>query len=162
MNATTTVLSRPRRALLLFIAATLLTGMAAGLATEAGKEGWYEALDKPGWTPPDATFPIVWTLLYLMMALAAWRTWRKSGWASLALRMFWTQLALNFAWSFLFFAWHWIGAALLDAALLFAAIAATAALFARIDRIAALLMLPYLAWTGYAVALNAAIWWMNG
>jgi translocator protein len=155
-------LQRPRTALLLFLAATLLTGMAAGFATESGKEGWYEALAKPRWTPPDATFPTVWTVLYIAMAVAAWRVWRRTGWNSPALRVFWTQLALNFAWSFLFFAWHEIGLALLDAGLLFLAVAATAAFFQPIDRPAALLMLPYLAWTGYAVALNWAVWRMNG
>ena len=100
----TAALRRPRTALLVFLAATLLTDLAAGLATEAGKEGWYEVLAKPSGTPPDATFPIAWTLPYLAMALAAWRAWRRSGWGSPALRLFWAQLALNFACSFLFFA----------------------------------------------------------
>ena len=161
MSAAAT-LRRPKTALLLFLAATLLTGMAGGLATEAGKEGWYEKLAKPDWTPPDAAFPIAWTLLYVAMAVAAWRVWRKSGWRHPALTLFWLQLAVNFAWSFLFFAWHRIGLALADAALLFALLVGTAALFLRIDRAAGLLMLPYLAWTGYAVALNWAVWRMNG
>ena len=155
-------LRRPRTALLLFLGATLLTGMAGGLATEAGKDGWYERLAKPDWTPPDAAFPIVWTALYVAMAVAAWRVWRKAGWRQPALRLFWTQLAVNFAWSFLFFAWHRIGLALADAAVLLIMVAATAALFLRIDRPAGLLMIPYLAWTGYAVALNWALWRMNG
>ncbi|HEX6102863.1 MAG TPA: TspO/MBR family protein [Alphaproteobacteria bacterium] len=155
-------LRRPRTALLLFLGATLLTGMAGGLATEAGKDGWYERLAKPDWTPPDAAFPIVWTALYVAMAVAAWRVWRKAGWRQPALRLFWTQLAVNFAWSFLFFAWHRIGLALADAAVLLILVAATAALFLRIDRPAGLLMIPYLAWTGYAVALNWALWRMNG
>ena len=68
---------------------------------------------------------------------------------------------MNLAWSFLFFAWHRIGLALADAALLLILVAATAALFLRIDRPAGLLMIPYLAWTGYAVALNWALWRMN-
>jgi benzodiazapine receptor len=161
MSAAAT-LRRPKTALLLFLAATLLTGMAGGLATEAGKEGWYERLAKPDWTPPDAAFPIVWTLLYVAMAVAAWRVWKKTGWRHPALALFWTQLAVNFAWSFLFFAWHRIGLALADAALLFALVAAMAAMFLRIDRPAGLLMLAYAAWTGYAVALNWAVWRMNG
>jgi tryptophan-rich sensory protein len=155
-------LSRPRTALLLFLGATLLTGMAGGLATEAGKDGWYERLAKPYWTPPDAAFPIVWTALYVAMAVAAWRVWRKAGWRQPALRLFWTQLAVNLAWSFLFFVWHRIGLALADASLLLILVAATAALFLRIDRPAGLLMVPYIAWTGYAVALNWALWRMNG
>jgi tryptophan-rich sensory protein len=161
MNAAA-ALSRPRTALLLFLGVTLLTGMAGGLATEAGKDGWYERLAKPDWTPPDAAFPIVWTALYVAMAVAAWRVWRRAGWRQPALRLFWTQLAVNFAWSFLFFAWHRIGLALADAALLLILVAATAMLFLRIDRPAGLLMVPYLAWTGYAVALNWALWRMNG
>ena len=155
-------LRRPRTALLLLLGATLLTGMAGGLATEAGKDGWYEGLAKPGWTPPDAAFPIVWTLLYVAMAVAAWRVWRKAGWRHPALGAFWAQLAANFAGPFLFVASHRIGLALADAALLFALVAVTAALFARTDRWAGLVLLPYLAWTGYAVALNWAVWRMNG
>jgi benzodiazapine receptor len=153
---------RPRTALLLFLAATLLTGIAGGLATEAGKSGWYERLAKPGWTPPDAAFPIVWTALYAAMAVAAWRVWKRTGWGHPALALFWTQLAVNCAWSFLFFGAHRIGLALADAVLLLALVGATARLFGRIDRPAGLLMLPYLAWTGYAVALNGAVWRMNG
>jgi tryptophan-rich sensory protein len=155
-------LRRPKTALLLLLGSTLLTGMVGGLATEAGKQGWYEALAKPAWTPPDPAFPIAWTLLYIAMAWAAWRVWRKTGWRDRALRLFWAQLASNGVWSVLFFAWHRIGLALLDAAILFLLVALTAALFLRIDRTAGLLMLPYLAWTGFAVALNWAIWRMNG
>jgi tryptophan-rich sensory protein len=154
-------LSRPRTALLLYLAATLLTGMAGGLATEAGKAGWYEQLAKPDWTPPDAVFPIVWTALYVAMAVAAWRVWKKTGWRDPAQALFWAQLAVNCAWSFLFFGWHMVGLALADAVLLLALVAATARLFGRIDRPAGLLMLPYLAWTGYAVALNGVLWRMN-
>jgi benzodiazapine receptor len=155
-------LRRPKTALLLFLAATLLTGMAGGLATETGKEGWYERLAKPDWTPPDAAFPVVWTLLYLAMAVAAWRAWKRTDWRNPALTLFWLQLAVNFAWSFLFFGWHRIGLALADAALLLTLVGATAALFWRIDRLAGALMLPYLVWTGYAVALNWAVWRLNG
>lgn len=155
-------LRRPKTALLLFLAATLLTGMAGGLATEAGKKGWYERLAKPDWTPPDAAFPIVWTLLFVAMAVAAWRVWKRTDWRNPALTLFWLQLAVNLAWSFLFFAWHRIGLALADAALLFALVGATAALFGRADRVAGLLMVPYAAWTGCAVALNWAVWRMNG
>ena len=161
MNAAA-ALNRPRTALLLCLAATLLTGVAGGLVTEAGKGGWYEQLAKPDWTPPDAAFPIVWTALYMAMAVAAWRVWKKTGWRDPALALFWTQLAVNCAWSFLFFGWHRVGLALADAVLLLALVAATARLFGRIDRTAGLLMLPYLAWTGYAVALNGAVWRLNG
>jgi len=120
---------------------------------------WYAALDKPAWTPPDAAFAPVWTVLYVAMGVAAWLAWRGRGGPvrAAALTAFAVQLALNAAWSWLFFGEHRPGAALADLVLLWIAIAVTAGLFARRSRVAAALLVPYLAWVTYAGALNASI-----
>lgn len=124
---------------------------------------WYPALAKPPLTPPDIAFPIVWTTLYVMMAVAAWLVWRRSGFrhARLALGLFGIQLLLNLGWSALFFGQQRPDLALIEILLLWGTIAATALAFRRHDGRAALLLLPYLAWTGFAIWLNAGIWWLN-
>lgn len=124
---------------------------------------WYADLAKPSFTPPNWVFGPVWTTLYLMMAYAAWRVWRGAAGADRgrALALWGGQLALNLAWSLLFFGGQLIGLALVDIFLLLLAIAGAMALFARIDRLAAWLLAPYLAWVAYAAALNFAIWRLN-
>jgi tryptophan-rich sensory protein len=124
---------------------------------------WYAQLDKPTWTPPSAVFAPVWTILYLLMAVAAWLVWARFGvrGASAALAMFLFQLALNVAWSWLFFNQHAIGLALGDIMLLWAAIVATITLFAQKRRLAAALLAPYLLWVSYAGLLNLALWQLN-
>ena len=124
---------------------------------------WYQALNQPAWTPPDWVFGPVWTVLYVLMAIAAWRVWRLysfSG-AGLALGLFIVQLVLNGLWSFLFFGLRSPGAALVDILLLLVAVAATTVLFWRLDRTAGWLLLPYLVWVAYATTLNAGVWVMN-
>ena len=105
----------------------------------------------------------VWTLLYLAMALAAWRVWRHGQHPDrkLALGLFAVQLALNLLWSGLFFGLTAVGAALVEIVVLWLAIVATLVAFGRIDSIAGWLMVPYAAWVLFAVTLNAAIWWLN-
>ena len=132
-----------------------------GWATATSVDSWYPTLAKPGFTSPDWVFGPVWSVLYAMMALAAWLVWRRTGWRERALALFLVQLALNLAWSILFFGLQLIGAALVDILLLIALIAATTIAFWRIDRRAGLLLVPYLLWVGYASALNGAIWLMN-
>lgn len=150
-------------ALLGFVALCLGVAAIGGWATSISVGGWYQTLDKPRWTPPDRVFAPVWTILYLMMAVAGYRVWRralgKAGHAALAL--FGVQLVLNLLWSILFFGLQRTGLALLDIVLLWTAIAATAVAFWRIDRLAGILLLPYLVWVTYAVVLNAAIWHLN-
>lgn len=149
--------------LLGFLAVCFAVAGAAGAVTADSVASWYPTLTKPAFTPPDAVFAPVWTFLYVAMAVAAWRVWRKAGFdgARTALTLFAVQLFLNGAWSFLFFGAHRIGLALGDIVLLLMAIAATTVAFWRIDRIAGLLFVPYLLWVGYATALNAAIWLAN-
>jgi translocator protein len=97
------------------------------------------------------------------MALAAWLVWRRGGFAAQRrpLVIFLVQLALNAAWTPLFFGLHWPGAAFAEIILLWLAIAATVAAFARVSRLAAWLLVPYLAWVGFAAALNFTIWHLN-
>lgn len=124
---------------------------------------WYAALDKPSWTPPNAVFGPVWTLLYVLMALAAWLVWKRLGWraGALPLGLYFGQLALNGAWSWLFFGAHLPGWAFADIVLLWLAIVATAVAFWPASRAAALMLMPYLVWVSYAAALNLALWRMN-
>lgn len=139
------------------------SGGIAALITVPAVNGWYRTLVQPAITPPDGVFAPVWTLLYLAMAVAAWRAWTREGfrWDSRALRLFGFQLLLNFAWSFLFFGAHWIGAATLEIAALWLAVAATTRCFLALDRTAGLLMLPYLAWVSFAALLCAGFWVLN-
>ena len=125
--------------------------------------GWYAALDKPSWTPPNAVFGPVWSVLYLMMAVAAWLVWRRAAAVSVAfpLAFFGLQLAANVAWSALFFGLKVPGLAFADIVVLWCLIAATIITFWRIIPLAGVLMLPYLAWVTFASALNLAMWRMN-
>ena len=125
--------------------------------------GWYAGLRKPTFNPPGWIFGPVWTTLYALMAIAAWRVLQTAAtpMRSAALGLFAAQLALNLLWSYIFFRRHAIGAALGEVIALWCAIAVTSVLFAGIDRIAAWLLVPYLAWTTFASVLNAAILRLN-
>jgi len=121
---------------------------------------WYEQLAQPAGTPPDIAFPIAWTLLYIGMAIAAWRVWAARG-IGAELGLFAIQLALNALWMPVAFGAHALGWALLVIAALWLALAATLAAFWRADRLAGLLLLPYIVWVSYAVYLNAGLFWLN-
>lgn len=124
---------------------------------------WYLQLQKPQWTPPAWVFGPVWTVLYAMMALAAWLVWREHGFreARVAMGLFVVQLLLNAAWSGLFFGLRSPAAGMLNILLLWPAILATIIAFWQKSSWAALLMLPYFAWVSFALVLNGAIWQMN-
>lgn len=117
---------------------------------------WYKDLDKPGWTPPDLAFPIAWSVLFVMMAYAAWRVWDLAG-LNIALAIWLLQLILNAGWSAVFFGMRRPALALAQVCLLWLAIAANLIAFARIDAIAAGLIAPYLLWVTFATALNGDI-----
>ena len=141
----------------------LAVGWIGASSTESGQSAWFRALEKPPWNPPTWLFAPVWTVLYVLMGIAAWLVSRHPpvpGKAQ-AQVLFMTQLALNFAWTFIFFGAHRIGLALLDIALLLGLIAATLIGFRRIDRRAGWLMVPYLCWVTFATALNFSIWQSN-
>lgn len=124
---------------------------------------WYASLHKPSWNPPAWIFGPVWTLLYTMMAVAAWLVWRRGGFAAQRgpLTWFLVQLALNAAWTPLFFGLHQPGWALAEIVLLWLAIAVTLAAFWRVHRGGAWLLVPYLAWVSFASLLNFTLWRMN-
>lgn len=124
---------------------------------------WYASLTKPGWTPPRIAFPIVWPILYFLMAIAAWRLWEAppSSSRTAALVLFVLQLALNASWSYVFFGGHNISGGLAVIVLLAIALSATIATSAFVDRLAAALLLPYIAWIAFATLLNARIFSLN-
>ncbi|EYC52030.1 hypothetical protein AZ34_13815 [Hylemonella gracilis str. Niagara R] len=136
-------------------------GMGAVASIDAGS--FYGQLLRPSWAPPASAFAPVWTTLYLLMGLSAWLAWRERGAPrqDAALGLFVAQLGVNALWSWLFFVWNLGALALVDAVLLFVLIARTLILFWRINRLAALLLLPYLAWVGFASALTWSVWRNN-
>ncbi|MDN6179719.1 MAG: tryptophan-rich sensory protein [Halomonas subglaciescola] len=140
-----------------------LVGATASSGARFRPDAWYRVLSKPAWTPPDLAFPIAWGILYLLMAIAAWRVYlaEPSAARSAGLVCYALQLAANAAWSWLFFGRRKIVSALLDIVLLLGLIITTTALFSRASELAAWLMLPYILWVMLALALNASVWWLN-
>jgi translocator protein len=159
--------ARPVPALLVYTAAVVVVASIGGLATSAGQGsgGWYADADKPFFTPPDWVFGPVWTVLYAAMAFAAWRLSRRRAEgvseARLLLRLWWVQLALNFLWTPLFFAGELLWLAFVDIVLLDVLLAVLVVRALRVDRLAAALLAPYLAWVLYATALNLGIALLN-
>ena len=149
--------------LLAFVAACLAVGAIGGAVTATSVGTWYQQLRKPSINPPNWVFAPVWTALYIAMAVAAWRVWRARGLegARSALVLFALQLALNLGWSILFFGLRQIGLALIEILILLATLVATTLAFRRIDGIAALLLVPYVAWVSFATVLTAAVWRLN-
>lgn len=143
--------------LVCFIAAAV--GGAASI--QAGP--FYTQLLRPAWAPPAAVFGPVWTVLYVLMGIAAWQVWRVDGFraAKSALTLFLVQLALNALWSWLFFGWHRGALAFADIVLLLALILATLFAFWRIKPLAGALIVPYLLWVTFALALNYSVWQLN-
>jgi tryptophan-rich sensory protein len=148
------------------IAIALVVGAIGGFATSSSVGTWYSGLNKPAFNPPNAVFGPVWSILYVVMALAAWRVWRRgassaAGLWRTALALYGVQLLLNLAWSLIFFGLRQPGLALADIALLIVAVLATTAVFWRLDRLAGLMMIPYAAWVLFASLLNFEIWRLN-
>ena len=156
--------SHPWLGLIVFVAICFGAAALGSMATTPSIPNWYAGLTKPSWNPPNWIFGPVWSILYLSMAVAAWLVWRKEGLrdATLPMTLFGIQLALNCAWSWLFFGLHSPGGAMIDILLLWAAIAATMVAFWRRSTWAGILFAPYLAWVTFAVALNFAVWRLNG
>jgi benzodiazapine receptor len=148
-------------ALPVFILAAFLPAV---FAARFAPGAWYQELAKPTWTPPAWLFGPVWFVLYVTIGVAAWLVWRRARFAEApAAWLAWgAQLALNGAWSWIFFGLRAPGPALIEIAVLWLAILATIVAFHRLRPVAAALLLPYLAWVGFATALNAAIWRLNG
>jgi translocator protein len=139
----------------------LLLAFGAGFIGSRFMPGdWYADLVKPPFNPPNWVFAPVWSVLYVLMAVAAWRVWRRGGFRwPIALWM--GQLVLNAAWSWLFFGRHLLGGALIEIIVLLAVLVATTVAFWRRERLAGQLMLPYVAWVAFASVLNASLWYLN-
>lgn len=138
-----------------------LVAAAAVFGSQFAPGAWYAGLAKPSWTPPNWLFGPAWTTLYLLMALAAWKVWIAVRRIDAALVLYLVQLVLNAMWSWLFFGLRRPDLALACIVVLWLLILATTVLFWRRDRLAGMLLLPYLAWVGFATALNLAIWRLN-
>lgn len=126
-------------------------------------DAWYEALLKPALTPPGWVFGPVWTILYFMMAVAAWQIWQRYGFAGAPwpLGLFLLQLGLNTLWTYLFFGLKNPGLAFLDILALWLAILATLLTFWQYHRPAGQLLLPYFLWVSFAAYLNLQFWRLN-
>ena len=142
---------------LALVAAVAFTG---GRWTETGPGSWYAGLDLAPWTPPGWLFGAAWTLLYVLMAVAAWDVARRGPRrpaVMTALGLYAAQLALNLAWTSVFFREQSPRGGMLVILALAVVLALTVAAFARVSRPAAVLLLPYLAWVLYAASLNGWI-----
>lgn len=145
-----------------WLLAVFATSAVGGFAASNSAD-FYAQLVRPEWAPPAWLFGPVWTLLYLMMGVAAWLVWRVRGFAGarLALGLFIAQLGLNALWTWLFFDWRLGAVAFAEIVLLWLVLAATIALFWRVSKLAAALLIPYLAWVSFAAALTFSTWQLN-
>lgn len=147
---------------MLWLCATIATGGIGAIAS-VNAASFYGQLLQPAWAPPAWLFGPVWSVLYVLMGVSAWLVWRAhrfSG-ATAALGLFATQLVANALWTWLFFVWKIGALALADIAVLWLLIASTIFLFWRLHRFAAVLLVPYLVWVSFAVALNLSLWRLN-
>lgn len=151
--------------ILVMIVTCVALGYFSGLVTREGVETWYPTLQKPAFNPPNAIFGPVWTVLYVMMGIAAGLVWDKievqKEIVKKGLMFFAIQLALNLLWSYLFFGLHNPLLALIEIVLLWLMIYETFTKFIKVDKIAGYLLIPYLLWVTFAAVLNGSIWWMN-
>lgn len=148
--------------LIFLVMLCLAVGQMGVFFTTQQSYDWYNALIKPQWTPPSVLFPLVWTLIYVLMAFAAWSVWRykKPGYRKAL--MFWAiQLILNGLWTPLFFGHQGIFASLILIDILWLFLCYTSYLFYKQTKTAGILMTIYLAWLTFAGVLNFVIWQLN-
>jgi translocator protein len=148
---------------LVFLGISLLFYSIAGLVTYPVLDGWFANLNKPSWSPPNALFGPVWGVLFLLMAIAGWVTWKKVGinggrWS---LSLFFLQMALNLGWSITFFRFNSLDFALPIILLLWVAIGVNVLMFYQVRRLAGVLLLPYWAWITFATALTYSYKMLN-
>ena len=142
----------------------LLTGFIGSFSTMDSVSTWYADLSKPSFNPPDWAFGVVWPILYVMMGVSAFLIWNKGinrKQIKIALALFVFQLVLNGLWTPIFFGLHMMGLALAEIVLLWLAIFATMISFWRISKPAVYLLIPYILWVSFAIALNATLWQLN-
>lgn len=159
-------MSQGRQATLIGLAGWLVVCFATaaiGAVASVQTKSFYGELVQPSWAPPASVFGPVWTILYAMMAIAAWMVWREGGFSAHrnALILFGVQLVLNALWSWLFFAWHRGGWAFADIVVLWMLILATLIAFWQVRPLAGALLVPYLLWVSFATALNFSVWRLN-
>lgn len=151
--------------ILAIVVTCLAIGYFSGMVTKSSIETWYPTLIKPSFNPPNWVFAPVWSMLYVMMGVAAGLVWDRieaeKEVVKKALVFFAIQLALNALWSYLFFGLHNPMLAGLEIIVLWLMIYETYIQFAKINKIAGYLLLPYLAWVSFAAVLNGSIWWLN-
>ena len=142
--------------------ATAAAAVAGAIASVRAAD-FYQQLAQPTWAPPAAVFGPVWSVLYVLMALAAWLVVRTLGWpgARPAITLYVAQLALNALWPWIFFQWRLGGVALAEILVLWTLLLLTVLAFWRARRLAGVLLLPYLAWVSFATALTWAVWQRN-
>lgn len=151
-------------ALVLFLIPPFAVAFFGGQWTETGPSTWYDGLDRPSWEPPGWLFSVAWTLLYFSMGVAAWLIWltkSKLYTEGLPLLFWGVQLGINLSWTYAFFQWESIEAGIAVLLLLWFALVQTIVLFAPKSKTAALLLLPYLLWISFALALNIQIGRLN-
>lgn len=139
-------------------------GITSGLLTTSENNAWYSTVIKPSWNPPGYLFAPVWTVLYLLMAIALWLVWRYpivSATKTKAMFLFALQLFFNFWWTILFFLLHSPLLALVDIILLWITVLVTIYKFAQYSKTAAWLLVPYISWVSFATLLNYRIWLIN-
>jgi len=149
--------------LFVLIGATFGASAFGALAASSSLESWYHLLAKQSWNPPEEVFAPVWSVLYLIMAIAAWLVWRRGSENEVipAMTTYFAQLVLNVLWPLLFFGLRAPGWAALDILFLWLAIIVAIAQFRRVSVPAAWLLAPYLAWVTFASVLNITIWRIN-
>jgi len=143
----------------------MVIGFLSGMSTTDSIQNWYVHLNKPFFNPPNWIFAPVWTILYIMMGVAAALVWHdmpaKKSKVKTALSLFVGQLILNALWSIIFFGMQKPMWALIEIAILWVLILLTIRHFNKINPLAGKLMIPYLLWVSFASILNASIWWLN-
>ncbi|MFM7654082.1 MAG: tryptophan-rich sensory protein TspO [Paracoccaceae bacterium] len=144
----------------LFLTFLAACGGAAATGAMFQPGPWYDALQKPAWTPPNWLFPVAWTTLYLLMSLSAMRVAQLPD-AGQALAFWALQIAFNTLWTPVFFGLRRMRAAMVVMVLLWLSVAATTVAFWQVDWVAGLMFLPYLAWVTVAGALNFSVWRLN-
>lgn len=151
--------------IILVVCTCVAVGYLSGEVTKDSVGSWYPTLEKPFFNPPNWLFAPVWTILYIMMGVAGGMVWNhietQPKEVKKAFLFFVIQLALNALWSYLFFGLRNPLLALIEIIVLWLMVYETYVVFKPINKTAAWLLLPYLAWVAFATLLNASIWWLN-
>ncbi len=148
--------------LIMFVVGCLAVGFLGSLATSSSLQSWYPGIRKPPLNPPNWVFAPVWSVLYILMAIAGWRLWNISSAHRFQLRMlFVCQLVFNALWSPIFFGLRNPLAGLVDIVLLWVVLLMLTCMSWREDKVSGFLLVPYFLWVSFATYLNAALWWLN-